>query len=449
MPFRPLETSQPTATGPTPGFRPLTEPEPVFTPAPTPTIFDRAQGFSDGVNDIGGEFLKGVGKGAASTLKGIDTFARKIPGVGSFLNKVNPIKPDEEADRILTQPSNNAQAAGFTAEQIAEFLIPSAYITKAQKAAQGAVGASKILPKAAKPAASLFAKAGVEGAAAGVIRTAQTGDAGQGAEAGLYGGLLSAGTQLLGKAARGLGSKIQDSVIKPSIRDVKDGFNIKNVQKYDVGGSLNDTLTKTNRKMNDLSRELTEKLKAHPRARIDLNDIYDKTVERLGGEKAKLFGTSGRTDGALAELKDEIARFGEKSVDLVTANTVKRAAGTQGAWQYGIPDPSAAAREKVYDTFYNEMKVAIERASPGGVKEINRQLSDLIPIHNAVVRRIPVAERNNAIGLDDAIGLFMASQTPAAIPVVVTNKLMKSGKFGNMLSKVGTRGPVSERLFGK
>jgi hypothetical protein len=70
------------------------------------------------------------------------------------------------------------------------------------------------------------------------------------------------------------------------------------------------------------------------------------------------------------------------------------------------------------------------------VKELNKQMSELIPISNAALRRLPVEQRNNMIGLTDSIGLFSSIFDPKALALIGANKLARSGKFGEFLMKV-------------
>ena len=83
------------------------------------------------------------------------------------------------------------------------------------------------------------------------------------------------------------------------------------------------------------------------------------------------------------------------------------------------------------------LKGNIEKAAPEGVREINQQLSELIPIQNAALRRLPVEQRNQAIGLTDSIGLFSAVFDPRALLILGATKASKSGRVGNVLQKTG------------
>lgn len=235
------------------------------------------------------------------------------------------------------------------------------------------------------------------------------------------------------------GQKIQNTVIKPSIRDVKDGFKIENVSKYDVGGSLPETIAKTHTKMNKLSQELTTKLQG-AESKLDLNKVYQDTIKSLGGDKALSFGDNSAIERVVKSLDEEIKQVSEDGlVDLVRATNVKRGAGAKGAWAYNRPEADSSAIEKVYTAFYGKLKDEIEKVAPEGVRDINKQISELIPINNAALRRMTVEERNNALSLMDNIGLVSSIFDPKALALFGTNRLLKSGKVGNFLTKSGQK----------
>lgn len=241
-------------------------------------------------------------------------------------------------------------------------------------------------------------------------------------------------SNLLGKA----GDKIQTTVIKPSAKDIKDGFSLDTIKKYDLGGSLKQTFEKTDSKLDELSKQLSSKIKSTGKSQvIDLNKVYENTTKRLLGNKLESFGSNSQMEGAIEKLRNEISAVAGKN-GLVTnaeGQTIKRAAGHFGAWVFGNPTPEATASQKVYDVFYNEMKTAIEKASPAGVKAINQEISKLIPVMNALIRRIPIAERNASLSLTDIISLSAASLNPSALSISLLNLASKSGRVGAALSK--------------
>lgn len=272
------------------------------------------------------------------------------------------------------------------------------------------------------------------------------------------GALIGAGTGLamggiekvltgVSKLAVKTADKIQTSVIKPSQADIKDGFSIDTIKKYNLGGSLKQTFEKTDKTLDSLSKQLNSKLESS-NASIDLNKVYENTAKKLLGAKLESFGSNAQMEGAIEKLRNEIvAVSGDNGiVSIPEAQLVKRASGHFGAWSYGVPTPEATASQKVYNTFYNELKTAIEQNSPEGVKQINQEISKLIPVMNALIRRIPVAERNNALSLTDIISLTGASLDPRALSISLLNLASKSGRVGSLLSKTPDIGKAVQKV---
>lgn len=322
---------------------------------------------------------------------------------------------------VTTSASAALPIAGSIAGKAAQFGTLGAVSGAGQAASE-----DKTLPEIGKQSL----KSGAMGAAVGgVIGTAEKSIKGL--------------ANLFGEA----GKKIQTTVIKPSQADIKDGFKIDTVNKYGLGGSLKQTFEKTDAKLDVLSKELNAKLKSSNTS-LDLNSVYDKTVKRLLGNKLESFGSNAQMEGAIEKLRNEIIGVTGKNglVSIPEAQLVKRASGHFGAWTWGVPTPEATASQKVYNTFYNELKTAIEKGSPAGVQGVNKQISDLIPVMNALIRRIPVAERNSTLSLTDIISLTAATFEPRALGLTLLNLASKSGTVGAMLTKTPALGKSVEKL---
>lgn len=407
-------TVQSTTT--TPSFlqkaTPVIQETPVNQPQTKPGFFDKFK--SDILTPIGGAAL-GLTKSGRTiqnlASKGVD----KVFGTKDF-GKAGTVN---DAGKLLGLNTESKQfKTGAFVGEAGSYMMPG---SQATKLTQG----SGLLAK--------MAASGVTDAATQAVNTGKVDSET------LKTGLVSAGTTglfgVVGKILAKSGEAIQNSVIKPSQADINDGFSIETVQKYDLGGSLNTTHQKTESLMNTLTQERNAKL-ASSDAKIDLADIYKKTAERLQGDKLKTFGTNSGVSTALDGLKGEIDNVGTK-VSIPDADIIKRASGQYGAWTFGRPDADSA-KQAVYNVFYNEMKKAIEDNSPEGVRELNKQLSELIPVQNAVIRRIPVAERNLPLSLTDIIALSSSAINPSALGVLGVTRLQKSGAFGNALFKGGS-----------
>ena len=337
-----------------------------------------------------------------------DPFAEGIPGLGDKNIAISPLTLKQKAGDVLKAGSEIAAVATAPAS------IPAAIATGAGIGA--AQGAGSALQEDAS--AQEVLKRGGVGAAIG------------GATAGVFG--------VVGKLLGKIGDKIQMSVIRPTKVDIEDGFSINTIKEHNLGGSLNKVLEKTQAEMNKLSTELGEKLSS-ANTKVDLDDVVNQTIKELtDSSKLKGFGANTKIQNVLEQLKQEVAITGNQ-LTVPEAQIVKQASGSFGAWQYGKPDPDSKAVEIVYNTFYNKLKKSIEAGSPEGVREINAQLSKLIPVMNAVIRRLPVAERNNLISLSDMIGLVASSANPIALGPTLLNILSKSGNAANLLSKFGPK----------
>ena len=418
-----------------------------------------------------GQFATGVGQGALSTANQISKMGQAIikpaGNLGTFLgNKLRqtlgkePIDPDvlEQATKQfeakideLTQPRSKAALIGKNVEQVAEYLAPTGIVKEAQTGIQGVKLGAKVVSKipstvrALAPTAKLAAKSAVEGLATFGVAKAQgntnkealkIGAMGAGATAAF--GVAGAAFNKFAKATGFAGKKILNTAIKPTAADMKDGFSIENVIKHDVGGDVGQVVSKATDKMRNLTEQLKTKIGSSS-VKLDIKKIADEVEQELASNKAKTFGTNLSMNKAIQTLRAEIAAVTKKPVDLTTAQILKQEAGAQGAWKFGMVDPEAKASEVVYNAFYRKIKEAIEKASPSGVREINKALSELIPIRNAAIRRLPVEMRNQAVSLTDALGLVGSLSSGNIAPLALTgvSMLQRSGKAGAYLVKAG------------
>ena len=398
----------------------------------------------------------GIGKGILSSATGLGSLVER--GIRSNLQQILPKTTEQKIgianvqysdptflEKIIPlqyrKPQGLEQKVGYAVEKGAEFLAPSGKISALEKG-------MTTLPRIAT-------EAGIVGLQTAIQQGQLNSETATGA---IIGGLIPMGGSILQRlkgTTKTIGEKIIISKIKPSVREIEDGFKVENITKYNLGGSLENTLAKTQNKLNDLMVQLNQNLQASEQ-KINLNQILQETNNtfKTTEVKTRLFGENKAIQRVLKNLKDEIKSVSKTSeVNLMEATAIKRGAGTKGAWAYGRVEPDATAVEKVYSTFYNKLKTAIEKASPSDIQGINKQMSDLIPISNAILRRLPVETRNNMISLTDSIGLFASVFDPKALALIGINKLARSGKFGAFLAKIGQRvAPttgIGKRIFGQ
>ena len=403
------------------------------------------------------DFAYGAGKGIISTFRGATALGER--GLRSTVGRLfgdtaediqAPTAVEKFIPEGLVTPETTAEKIGFGAEQIAEFLLPGAASTKLAKLIPGAGK----LASAGRLGTRALAEAGIVGGQRALQKGEIDDDVKTTALVASAFPFIGAGLKKLQAGLKPIGEKIQQSVIRPTARDLKDGFQIANVSKHNLGGSLGETLAKSEQKMNSLAKELESALKGAG-VDINVNKVLQETVDALTKKgKAKQFGDIQSINRVIKSLRNEVREVGGERgiVDLLEATNIKRGAGKKGAWVFGSPEKDASATEKVYTMFYNKIKTAIEKASPKDVANINKQISEIIPISNAVIRRIPVEQRNNIISLTDSIGLFGAMFDPRALALIGANKLSKSGKFGQFLintAQSASKTPLGQRFFGR
>lgn len=328
-------------------------------------------------------------------------------------------------------------------------------------------GAVLGLARGAGLGARLAAGAGagaIEGTASAAAHQAESAQQGKGVSLGeaagevalnaalpVASGLAGAGIKQGFRGGGGLlkmhGEKVATTTIKPSLKDMKDGFRIQNLYKHGLEGSLEETEEKLGQKFTALSSELAEKIKGSPE-KIDMLDMLDDATKTITGNKADSFGKNSQMEKAAAFLLDEINEVAPDGVvDMATAQKLKRGLGKLGAWEWGKTDPESSAREALANAVYSRLKKEIEDKAPEGVREINQQLAELIPIERAVTRRIPVEARNSGLSLTDVIAGTtgaaggMAAGGPAGLAVglggIALNKARKSPELAGKAFRLG------------
>ncbi len=124
-------------------------------------------------------------------------------------------------------------------------------------------------------------------------------------------------------------------------------------------------------------------------------------------------------------------------VNIADAQDMKQAVGYMGSWNHGVRDADSTAMETVANTLYSKIRAAIESASGQSqqVKDINRQFNEIIPIKNAILRRIPVEARREIISLKEAIGI--ATLNPAGMGLSLADRALRNGSVANALVQAG------------
>ncbi len=252
-----------------------------------------------------------------------------------------------------------------------------------------------------------------------------------------------------------LGKKIQTTVFRPTAKDINNGFRIDNVAKYDLGGNLPTAYNKTVQRLNELTGKLDGLIRSGgDDGVINLGDLVDELRSRYStgglsqlGNKKTILRTIENIESELDLIKPN---WRTDPLSLLDGIQTKRQVGQFTAFLHDPLKKGTSAEEDVWNTLYmllkNETEKQSEKMGITGLKDVNAAISDIIPIQQAIIRRIPVAERNNVIGLSDLIGGTGMFISPGAIAVPLVQRLFKSGTFADYLMKLGNQEAPSKVL---
>lgn len=246
----------------------------------------------------------------------------------------------------------------------------------------------------------------------------------QGALGGTIGAVASGILGLVSKALGAAATKSLTLAVKPTAADFADGFDAQFAVKNGLTGDAVQIAQKTKDFMGGLTTQLKTAL-GNSDIGIDLANIFDNTKADLTSSEGldSNFLQNSNVQGALDKLENEVLQVNPSGeLPLLRAQTIKQQTGMYGEWLNGAPDPEANAMSTVANSFYRNLKTAIENSVPeGNIADINEQIQNAIPIMRAAIRRIPVAARASALSISDMLGLLGLSSTgglSAALPLV-------------------------------
>lgn len=251
-----------------------------------------------------------------------------------------------------------------------------------------------------------------------------------------------ASTEMLPTARQRFGARIAESTIRPTKADIDAGFDVKNVAKYDVlRGDLAESLDETQRRIsgyNDTVKEVVRKY-GDPMV-IDAQTAIANVRKNLTGEGKSL--SSGRYEKILDEVEESMDTFipdwRTRKLSAEEGIKLRREAGKQAVFHHDpLNKGENALREQVFNDIYLGMKKELDTNLPPQFQGANEAMSELIPIQHAILRRIPVAERQNVIGLTDSMTSLASIFDPRALAFGAISRATKSPTVARALMQSG------------
>lgn len=294
------------------------------------------------------------------------------------------------------------------------------------------------------------ARIGIESGVSGIIGAGQSGgDKEQGLiDAGITAGMGTFGT-LAGMAIGRFGKNVQMKGMMPRSTDWKEGFDYKTVAKLGLKGNLQQSYKQVVDKLSSLRKTRNTLLSANPNLQVDMGTALTEAKQELSTAISQLkhVGMAPKIESVFDELETQIRAGlgpnGEAAIDL--AENAKESIGLLGAWAYGSREFDANATEIAANVLYTKVREAIERAIPnkGLLKDLNKQMKELIPVRNAMIARIPVEERNSIASLADITAMLptMVTGNPLHAALPILTRAQKSMRFGNFMTRTAPNIP--------
>jgi hypothetical protein len=265
----------------------------------------------------------------------------------------------------------------------------------------------------------------------------------------------------IGNTLQDIATRIQNRKIRIGKSEQDMGATREKLGQYNLFGSTKEVLEKTQSQIKDLAGQLKEKINSvefapdDPNTRVNIAQALNRAkAKAVEGTRTDRIAVNNAAQSAIDELTETYGLDFKKTpsiannVDLSEAQLLKQEIGKKGDWLAKggrlSANEDATNKAKFYNVFYDELKKELENKGPEGIKQINKQLSDLIPIDRAASKRLLVEDRNNVIGLEDYLGgLAVAASAvhgnlaPAAM--VLANMASKSPLTAKGLYNIGAK----------
>lgn len=272
-----------------------------------------------------------------------------------------------------------------------------------------------------------------------------------------------------GEAGMEFGKGQAYKVLKPGIRDEKKGLDIEKIYEYNLdrpvagkdgktgAGGVDRWLNNSDAEINAASKEMKDRIQAgaDEGIRVDIPAQINAAIapilaDKLGSKQNQKLAVfiKEMADKFKKEARD-LTPDGTGRMDLMAAQYYKQNMGDLGAWhstarKKGFTIPKTESEEsQAAEILYHHLNDYIDEAAPDGIRDLNRKISDLLPIRQAAAHRKIIEDRNNRLGINDMMSFAAMLHNPlAGAGLYAVNKASKSGRAADVIYR------LSERLKG-
>ena len=404
-----------------------------------------------------GRELSGVASQITGKDKGFDAFMKRRaqtggePGAGVV-------------EQLVTSPANLVMGpAGRLGLGLAGRAIPA--LANAARTAPLAVRLGRMAAEGAGAGAGADVTQKAERATLGTLGTvpeelAATGlNVGGGAAAGaglsLVGGGLGLAGAGLGRLSKEAAKRNVDIKLRPGQWGASRGFEAANIVKYGLDGSVRQIAEKSQVVLNELNQRARE-IGKNSAETVNLPSLMENARNQFTREKN--VHDFDKINEFIDNLQESYQKaFNNPDISLADAMGLRTQIGDKAAFvgardKMGmVADPDADWKEKVFNKLYDGIKNAIHAKGGPELQAINRAQSEIIPIRQVSLRRLPIAESNYRAGLLDAtttgIGAGIGALTPGSEGDRTRNAIVGGLGLAALRRGVGSK-LVTRGLFG-
>ena len=267
-------------------------------------------------------------------------------------------------------------------------------------------------------------------------------------------GLGSFGGELFGEAVKPVGKYIADkggkmlqTILKPSKKLLKQDFNADVIYEKGLQGTtVKKTLDNVEKRIADVGEQYDEILKKNQDVEIDLFQAYSDAIDEIGGEVSK---------GKFAEIGDGIEQGAEKwskalerlvddsgKIKITEAvRNFRKSLGNASKFGKQTGDPSLTGQATFARFFREKVNKQIADAVPD-VRVLDKELSELKPINEAVEDAFLNTGKNKGISLTDGLAVVAgvgAGGSHGLVPAIAGGVTLGAlNKFGRSSAGANT-----------
>ena len=250
---------------------------------------------------------------------------------------------------------------------------------------------------------------------------------------------------LVGGTMKGAGAvgtrvaeRIQGTKTPILMPEFKKGAANKMFTKYEVFGNAKKVAPQWQQKIDDITGSMSKQLKAqadNPENYSSVDEVFGQAENTI--KNSKYSNTEkARSLQSLQDLRDEFnTAYPDGKISVLDAQKEKIGVGKKGDWiaVRGAmrANRDASADVQAHNALYDGLKKTVENKGGPDIKEMNKQLSEIIPMERSASKRILVEDRKHFIELDDFLGgihavASAASGNLAPAAIVAANIASKS-----------------------